>query len=308
MVKKRDRFRRLLGSGALLLAAMLWGTAFVTQLTGMDHLSPIAFNALRFTLGSVSVLPLLALPEAHALPGNWKHTILACIFSGGALFAAIAFEQYGVALSKSAGRSGFITALYIVITPILGMAMGEKSKPQFWIALPFSLVGLGMLTLTGKQGGVGLGDVLLLIGAFFFAAQLHIVNRMDVNPLHLSFGQLVVAAVLSWILTFATGQTPTWQAIGAAAWPVIYSGVIATGVAYTLQVFGQSSVDPSGASILMSMESLFSVIGGAVFLHERMGLQAYIGCMLMLAGTIISELPSPKKPTDKPLTTERKMG
>jgi drug/metabolite transporter (DMT)-like permease len=302
-----NKVRKFLGAGALLLAAVLWGTAFVTQLTGMDHLSPLAFNALRFTLGSLSVAPLLALPEARALPGNWKRTILACVLSGTALFAAIAFEQYGVALSGSAGRSGFITALYIVITPLLGMAMGEKSRPQFWIALPFSLVGLGLLTLTGKQGGIGLGDVLLLIGAFFFAAQLHIVNRMSVNTLHLSFGQLVVAAILSWILTLVTGQAPTWGDIGAAAWPVIYSGVIATGVAYTLQVFGQTSVDPSSTSILMSMESLFSVIGGAVFLGERMSVQAYIGCVLMLAGTVISELPSRRKSTDKPLVTERKM-
>lgn len=302
-----NKTRKLLGAGALLLAAVLWGTAFVTQLKGMDHLSPLAFNALRFTLGAISVLPLLALPEAHALPNNWKRTILACVLSGGALFAAIALEQYGVKLSGSAGRSGFITALYIVITPLLGMALGEKSKPQFWIALPFSLVGLGLLTLTGKQGGIGIGDLLLLCGAFFFAAQLHIVNRMEVNALHLSFGQLVVAALLSWILTIILGQTPSWSDFSAAAWPVIYSGIIATGVAYTLQVFGQTSVDPASSSILMSMESLFSVIGGAIFLHERMSVQAYIGCVLMLAGTIISELPSKKKKSDKPLTTERKM-
>lgn len=303
----REKMQKLLGSGALLLAAILWGTAFVTQLTGMEHLTPLAFNSLRFTLGSVSVLPLLALPEAHALPEKWSRTILACIFSGGALFAAIAFEQYGVALSGSAGRSGFITALYIIITPLLGLALGEKSRPQVWIALPFSLIGLALLTLTGKQHGIGLGDVLLLVGAFFFAVQLHIVNRMNVNPLHLSFGQLLVAAILSWALTLATGQTPSWSAIGAAAWPITYSGVIATGVAYTLQVFGQTYVDPATSSIFMSLESLFSVIGGAVFLHERMSVRAYIGCVLMLMGTIISELPSKHKQNERALNTERKM-
>lgn len=301
------RGRKLLAAGAVLLAAILWGTAFVTQLTGMKDLSPLAFNALRFTFGSLSIAPLLALPEARALPGNWKRTILASVLSGGALFAAIAFEQYGVAISGSAGRSGFITALYIVITPLMGMAMGEKSKPQFWIALPFSLVGLGMLTLTGKQAGFGLGDVLLLIGAVFFAAQIHIVNRMDVNTLHLSFGQLVVAAILSWLLVLVTGQAPSAHAVGASIWPVLYSGIIATGVAYTLQIFGQTVIDPASCAILMSLESLFSVIAGAIFLHERMGLQAYIGCALMLAGTIISELPSTKSTGEKPLTTERKM-
>lgn len=287
---------KILGVIALLTAAALWGGSFVTQLLGMKDLTPLAFNSLRFTLGAITLLPLLTLSTGRTKPKNWTRTIVDCFISGGLLFAAISVEQYALNMSSNAGRSGFITALYIIMVPFMGLFLGEKAQWKTFVAPIFSVVGLAMLTLSGPQGSLTVSDGLLLLGAFGFAVQLIVVNRSTINPIHLSIGQLFVAAGLSWLCTLFMGQMPSGSDVLGSLWPVLFSGVLSTGIAYSLQVFGQQHVAAAPSAILMSMESLFSVVFGALFLGERMGLVAYIGCVFMLAGTVISQLPNKNQP------------
>jgi drug/metabolite transporter (DMT)-like permease len=284
---------KLVGASALLLTAFIWGTSFVSQVAGMDSLSPFAFNAVRFTFGAVSLLPVVLLRRGSGRAFDAKKTFGFGLLCGCLLFIASTLQQYGVLYGMNAGRAGFITGLYIILVPFLGIFVGKKTRVISFVAAGVSLVGLYLLCFAGSESaGIGLGDVLLLGGAIFFAIHILVVERVGtlIDPMHLSIIQISTVALLSWACTPLTGGLSlgeVWSGIG----PILYSGILSTGVAYTLQIFGQNRMDAAPASIIMSLESFFSVVGGAVILHESMTLQAYIGCGLMLAGTILAQLP-----------------
>jgi drug/metabolite transporter (DMT)-like permease len=271
--------------------------SFVAQKSGMKYVTPLAFNTFRFTFGFLSMIPLLILRSGRTKPSDWKKTCIFSIASGTLLFAAITLEQLGVNLSDSVGRAGFITALYIILVPIIGIFFGHRPHIRIFIAALLSLAGLALLTIDPAKGlsSLGIGDLFLFLGAICFAVQMIVVDRSPINPIHLSVGQMLVGAVLSWIFMTAFHQIPSWTAFTHAGWAMAYSGVISTGIAYALQIFGQRIIPPAPASILMSLESLFSAIFGAIFLSDRMTVAAMIGCGLMLCGTIISQIPGRKE-------------
>jgi drug/metabolite transporter (DMT)-like permease len=190
--------------------------------------------------------------------------------------------------------------LYIILVPLLGILIGKRARAMSFIAAVVSLAGLYLLCFAGSESaGFGIGDFLLLGGAVFLAIHILVVERVgtQIDPMHLSILQISTVAALSWVCTPFTGGL-SFGEIGAAIWPILYSGVASTGIAYTLQIFGQNRMEAAPASIIMSLESFFSVVGGAVALHETMSMQAYIGCGLMLAGTILAQLPG-RKPGKK---------
>jgi drug/metabolite transporter (DMT)-like permease len=278
---------------ALLLCAAIWGMSFVAQKSGMRYVAPLAFNTFRFTFGFLSMIPLLIVRSGRTKPSDWKKTCGFSIASGALLFAAITFEQLGVNLSASVGRSGFITALYIILVPLIGIFFGHRPHARVFIAALLSLAGLALLTIDPAKGwsSLGMGDLLLFLGAICFAVQMIVVDRSPINPIHLSIGQMLVGAILSWIAMVALNDVPSWTAFTHAGWAMAYSGVISTGIAYALQIFGQRVIPPAPASILMSLESLFSAIFGALILGDRMTVPAMIGCAFMLCGTIVSQIP-----------------
>ncbi|MCI1984213.1 MAG: DMT family transporter [Bifidobacteriaceae bacterium] len=289
---------KLIGAGALLLTAFIWGTSFVSQVAGMDALSPFAFNAVRFTFGAVSLLPVVLLRRGSARTFDLKKTLKYGLLCGCLLFCASSLQQYGVLYGMNAGRAGFITGLYIILVPLLGILIGKRARAMSFVAAVVSLSGLYLLCFAGSESaGFGIGDVLLLGGAVFFAIHILVVERIgtQIDPMHLSILQISTVAALSWVCTPFTGGL-SFGAIGAVIWPILYSGVASTGIAYTLQIFGQNRMEAAPASIIMSLESFFSVVGGAVALHETMSVQAYIGCGLMLAGTILAQIPGRKRP------------
>lgn len=304
---------KLIGVGALLLAAIIWGTSYVAQVSGMNELSPLGFNSLRLSLGALSLLPMLFMPSArHIRRSDWKATIFYSVFGGVILALALGLAQYGIYFSRSAGRAGFISSLYIVIVPLLGIFLGEHPGKRVFLSVALSLVGLYLLAFTGKNGGFNIGDALLLASAFASAIHLLIVQKSVpmVNPLHLSFGQVFVAATSSWVGALATATPPTIHAISIAWWTILYAGFLSTGVAYTLQIIGQNHIPPTPAALLMSLESFFSVVGGVLFLHESMSAQSYAGCLLMLLGTFASQIPMPhmhKKDRIKKVPSEAKL-
>lgn len=289
---------KLVGAGALLLTAFIWGTSFVSQVAGMDSMSPFAFNAVRFSLGALSLLPVVLLRRGSSqCTFDMRITLKYGILCGVLLFIASTLQQYGVLYGMNAGRAGFITGLYIILVPLLGILIGKRARIVSFIAALVSLAGLYLLCFAGSESaGFGIGDAMLLGGALFFAIHILVVERIGtlIDPMHLSILQISTVAVLSWIATPLTGGLSfggVWQSI----LPILYSGIASTGIAYTLQIFGQNRMDAAPASIIMSLESFFSVVGGAVILSESMSLQAYIGCGLMLTGTILAQLPSRHK-------------
>lgn len=263
----------------------------------MDSLSPFAFNAVRFTFGALSLLALILLRRGSQRAFNLKKTLKYGLLCGCLLFIASTFQQYGVLYGMNAGRAGFITGLYIILVPFLGIFVGKRARLISFFAAVVSLAGLYLLCFVGSaDSGFGIGDLMLLGGAVFFAIHILVVERVGtlIDPLHLSLLQISTVAIISWICTPFTGGL-NFGDIASGIGPILYSGILSTGVAYTLQIFGQNRMEAAPASIIMSLESFFSVVGGAVILHESMTVQAYIGCALMLTGTILAQLPSRRK-------------
>lgn len=285
---------KLAGAVALLLTAFIWGTSFVSQVAGMESMSPFAFNAVRFSFGAISLLPVVLLRHRHLRNSGARKTILVSVGCGTVLFAASTLQQYGVLYDMQAGRAGFVTGLYIILVPLLGILLGKKPRALTLVAAIISLTGLYLLCFTGLGGGFGIGDAFLLAGALGFAVHILVVEKAAaaIDPLHLSIGQIATCAAISWLCTLTPGSGVSLHAVSTGILPLLYSGVLSTGIAYTLQIFGQNRMDAAPASIIMSLESFFSVVGGAIILHEALGMQGYIGCALMLAGTILAQIPS----------------
>lgn len=280
----------------LLITAMLWGFAFVAQRSGMEYLGPFTFNAIRFALGGISLVPLLLLNQNRKF-GNKnflpllsdKILLKGGIVAGIIIFFGASFQQSGIVYT-SAGKAGFITGLYIILVPILGLMFKQKTSSGTWIGAFVAVVGLYLLSVKSDLS-IGLGDLLVLVSAFFWAVHVLWISWVSpkTDPIQLAFFQFMICSILS-LLTALVTEVSTLQNIIDATVPILYAGVISVGIAYTLQVVAQRDAHPSHAAIIMSLESVFAVIGGWIVLSEGIALRGLIGCALMLAGMIISQI------------------
>ena len=287
----------------LLLVAALWGGGFVAQKSGMEGLGPYSFNVARFILATVSLIPVWfwlrrrsgQQGEVIALARNQQRYFwLGGVVAGTVLTGGLTFQQVGLQFT-TAGNAGFITSMYLVIVPVLGLLVGQRVRLLTWAGIALALVGL--YTLSVKPGdqvfSMGYGDSLQLIGAFFWA--LHVIvlgwlSRRVVDLVGLSAVQFAVAAL--WSLMFAVfTETPVWQDFLGQWRPLLYSGVISSGVAFTLQIIGQRNVASEVAALILSMEAVFGLVLGVLMLGEQFTLVELAGCALMLAGIVFTLLP-----------------
>lgn len=282
----------------LLLTAAIWGLAFVAQKVGSEYVGAFTFNGIRFALGSISLIPLILLlnkkkenNDAKKEEGgnSLKHTIRAGIIVGCALFIATSLQQTGV-MYTTAGKAGFITGLYMVIVPILGLFLKQKVNNTTWIGIVIAIIGLYLLSIN-EDFSISKGDLLVLIGSVGWAIHILLIDNFTkkIDPLKLSSIQFATCSILSLLVAFIFEDINIVD-ISAALVPILYGGLLSVGVAYTLQVVAQKNAKPSHAAILLSMESVFGAIGGAMFLGERIGSRGLVGCVLIFIAIMVSQL------------------
>lgn len=294
----------------LLLTAFIWGVAFVAQSVGMDYVGPLTFNGSRFIIGAIFLIPCIAfldkLKEKEnqaagknitAAPQNKKVLITGGICCGIAIAAASTLQQYGIAYT-TVGKAGFITALYIVIVPILGIFLKKKPRLIIWLSVLLALVGLYFLCMTDSLS-FSKGDTLVLLCAFVFSLHIMIIDHFSpmVDGVRMSCIQFAVAGILCGIPALIF-EHPTFSSLIAAWAPVLYAGILSCGVAYTLQIVAQKNYDPTVASLLLSLESVFSVLAGWVILHQSLSPREIFGCVLVFIAIILVQLPAPKAKTN----------
>ncbi|MBU1009451.1 MAG: DMT family transporter [Bacteroidetes bacterium] len=277
----------------LLLASLIWGFAFVAQRQGMQHTGPLTFNAIRFLLGAASLIPAMYFMRPRVSISDiftGKHLLLSGIMAGTALFFAASFQQVGI-IYTTAGNAGFVTSLYILFVPLFGLMRKQFSAANIWFGSLLALPGLYLLSV-GEGFMVQPGDLIVLIGAFFWAA--HLVILSYVSPRHdfrlLAIIQFMFTALASLVLALLF-ETPKIADISMVALPVLYAGVLSVGVGFTLQVLGQRHARADHAALILSLEAVFAAIGGWLILQEAMGIRQLVGCFLMFAGVVVSQLP-----------------
>lgn len=274
----------------LLLVALIWGFGFVAQRVGMEHLGPYAFNGIRFILGGLCLLPLALGRSSAPLAPKPQHIPLAKagLLAGAVLFIAATLQQVGLQYT-TAGKAGFITGLYVVLVPMIGLLFRQRTNAGTWIGAAAAAVGLYLLSVT-QDFRLEPGDLLELIGAIFWAGHVLALSWLSPRtvPVRLAMVQFFVCGALS-LLTAAFLETITLQAIRDAAVPIFYGGVCSVGAGYTLQVVVQRKAHPSHAAILLSLESPFAALGGWLLLSETLSGRALTGCGLMLAGMLLSQ-------------------
>ncbi len=284
----------------LILTAFIWGTAFVAQSVGMDYLGPFTFNGVRSLIGGVALIPCIWLlqklndkSEPVTEERNRKDLLIGGISCGVLLFAASSLQQVGIQYT-TAGKAGFITAFYIVFVPVLGIFLGKKTGWKVWTAVILALAGLYFLCITEKFT-IGKGDIFLFACALVFSLHILVIDYFSpkVEGVKMSCVQFLVCGIISLPFMFLL-ETPRMGAIVDAAWPLLYAGVLSCGVAYTLQIIGQKNVNPAIASLILSLESCFSVLAGWVILGEKLSVRESIGCILMFAAIILAQLPDKK--------------
>lgn len=304
--------KRAFANAALLLTAAIWGLGFVAQRVGAQYVGAFTFNGIRFGLGALSLLPLIYFMdkkdsekrvktgEVKAV-GTFKTNILPGILVGLVLYIAATLQQVGLTYT-TAGKGGFITGLYMVFVPLLGLLLKHKISKNSWAGVVIAVVGLYLLSVN-EDFTIAYGDLLVLIGAIFWAIHILTIDRFAqrMNPLKLSSLQFATCSILSLGTALAT-ETVTMAGLQGSLIPILYGGLLSVGVAYTLQVVAQKHAKPSHAAIILSMESVFGAIGGALLLGESMNLRGLIGCGLILAGILVSQMTFGKKPVPVSVT------
>ncbi len=286
--------KELKSSLLLLLTAMIWGFAFVAQRAGMDHLGAFTYNGIRFGLGSLSLIPVIRIfsntnmDTKDEIEDDNKLIFKYGLMAGIVLFIAASLQQVGL-IYTTAAKAGFITTLYIVLVPILGLFIKQKTSINIWIGALVATLGLYFLSIN-ENFSIGFGDLLQLIGAVFWAIHIIIIGffTRKVNSLKLSSMQFATCSVFSFVLAFIFEDIQMVNIINAMI-PILYGGLMSVGIAYTLQVVAQKHARPSHAAIAMSMESVFAAIGGILLLGERLPARGFLGCLLMLLGMLISQ-------------------
>lgn len=291
----------------LLLTALIWGVAFVAQSVGMDYVGPFTFNAVRSLIGGIVLLPCIALlkkinpskkkPEDPARAK--RNLILGGVCCGIALCAASSLQQIGIAYT-TVGKAGFITAFYIVIVPIIGIFFGKKCGISVWIGVLLALAGLYFLCIN-EELTIGRGDVLVFFGALLFAVHIMVIDHFSplVDGVTMSCIQFFVSGIICAVPMFLFEKPQLGQLL--AAWqPILYAGVLSCGVAYTLQIIGQKGMNPTVASLILSLESVISVLAGMVILHQNLSSREVLGCVLMFAAILLAQLPQKPGKADTP--------
>lgn len=293
--------QKLTGIVSLLGATVIWGGAFVAQSAGMDLIGPFTFQAIRCGLAVLALIVFIALLEWKQLsayirkwadPKLWKTGILC----GLALFVASGLQQIGL-IYTDAGKAGFITALYIVMVPVLGLFLKQKPTVMTVISIVIAVVGMYMLCGAGNSS-INIGDVFLIGCSVAFAVQITLIDRLaqDVDSLRLNCVQALVVAVLSAVF-MGFAETVDLGLVTSCWLPLAYAGVLSMGAGYALQIVGQKRVESTAASLIMSLESVFALIFGALLLGDRLSLWEGIGCALVFSAVVLSQIPIKKSPT-----------
>ncbi|MDD3642601.1 MAG: DMT family transporter [Candidatus Krumholzibacteria bacterium] len=282
---------RLKSESLLLVSAVIWGFAFVAQRAAMRDIGPFLFNGVRFALGAVALLPLALRASRRAGPGTLGFCPRSArwgIAAGALIFCGASFQQVGIVYT-TAGRAGFITGLYVILVPILGLAVGRRTGAGTWAGAAVAAAGLYLLSFTGPLEIAG-GDLLVLAGTIFWALHVLLIATLSVRvaPLVTAVIQFSACSLLSLAAAILTEDIAA-AGLADAALPVLYGGLLSVGVAYTLQIVGQRSSPPGHAAIILSLETVFAVLGGWIVLSETIPARGIAGCILMLAGIVMSQ-------------------
>jgi drug/metabolite transporter (DMT)-like permease len=277
----------------LLTTALIWGVAFVAQRVGMDYVGPFTFNGIRFALGSLSLVPLLVLSQGRqraqiSVLGRFG-TAVGGGLTGLALFTGASLQQIGLVYT-TAGKAGFITGLYVVIVPLLGLIWRQRPGTGTWIGAILAAIGLYLLSVT-EEFTIDFGDALELAGALVWAGHVLIIGWLShrIHPIQLAFFQYATCSVLSLAAALATEQISA-SGVYQAGIPILYGGLMSVGIAYTLQVVAQRDAHPAHAAILLSLEAAFAALAGWLLLGETLSTRGLVGCALMLSGMLLSQL------------------
>lgn len=279
----------------LLLTATIWGTAFVAQSVGMDHVGPFTFICVRYWIGGLFLLPCIRLLDrvvgrpAAAAPENRRVHLIGGVCCGAALFVASVLQQLGIQRT-SVGKAGFLTALYILIVPLLGLFVGKRVSRRIWGCVAVALVGMYLLCMT-ESLSVSTGDLLVMLCAVGFSIHILVIDHFSprVDGVRMSCIQFFTAGALGIVPMLL--EQPDLSSLLAAAAPILYAGVLSSGVAYTLQVVAQKDTDPTVATLIMSLESVISMLAGWVILGQALSLRELAGCALVFAAIIVAQLP-----------------
>ena len=295
MHMKKNRVR---GSLSLLLGTTIWGFGFIAQSVGMDHIGPFTFQAVRCLLAVLFLIPCAFVLDIGKCSfresvAKWKNPTLwrVGLICGCALFVASSLQQIGIVYTD-AGKAGFITAMYIVLVPVLGLFLGKKPPKTTVFSVALAVVGLYLLSCMGVSQ-INKGDLYLMGCALAFSVQITCIDRLagNLDGLRMNCIQALVVTVLSVPFILLTKETVVFSDITACWFPLVFSGVLSMGVAYTLQIVGQQGLEPTTASLIMSLESVFAALGGWLILHQTMTPWELLGCGLVFAGVVLSQLP-----------------
>lgn len=293
---------KLRSSALLLLTACIWGVAFVAQSVGMEYVGPFTFNFVRSILGGLVLIPCIFFlkrekkAEAEKVSEEEKKAQRKTLLAGGiccgvALCLASNFQQIGIQYT-TVGKAGFITACYIVIVPVIGLFMKKKCSPMIWLSVLLAVVGLYLLCIN-EQFSIGYGDILVFVCAILFSVHILIVDYFSpkVDGVKMSCIQFLVCGLLSGIAMLCAEQ-PQLSAVLLAWKPIAYAGIMSCGVGYTLQIVGQKGMDPTIASLILSLESCISVLAGWLLLGQTLSMREGLGCVVMFAAIILAQLPA----------------
>lgn len=291
---------QLKGNALLMTTAIIWGTAFVAQKAGMDLIGPIAFNGVRTLIGAFALIPVILImnrPGKENAPAD-KTLILGGVLCGLALCAAGNVQQIGLYYT-SVSHTGFITALYVVIVPLMGLFLKKRVSPIMWCCVIASAIGLYLLCIPSSGfGSVNIGDIIILVCAFCFAIHILVIDHFSpkVDGVKLSCIQFFVAGLVSMIIMPVADpalgfEIPTASALTRSWFTILYAGIMSCSIAYTFQVIGQKYTDPAIAAMLLCLESVFALIAGMIILGEMLSLREVIGCAVMFAAIVVANLP-----------------
>ncbi|MCR5160523.1 MAG: DMT family transporter [Lachnospiraceae bacterium] len=282
---------RLKGSLFLFLGSLIWGTAFVAQSVGMEYVEPLTFTASRSIIGSIVLLPVILFRNNRGFMKpvrDLKMTVTGGIICGLFLCLATNLQQTGLTMT-TVGKAGFITAMYIVLVPVIGIFLGRRAHWKIWTAVALAAAGLYLLSMSGSLR-LQTGDFLMVLCAFAFAFQILSIDHfiVHIDPFLLSCMEFLVCGIVSLVLAVLF-ETPQLSALAAAKWTILYTGVLSSGVAYTLQVLGQKELEPSLASLIMSFESVISALSGWLILGQVLRRREITGCVIMFAAILLAQ-------------------
>lgn len=300
--------KKWLGSGMLLLTAVIWGVAFVAQSVGMDYVEPFTFNFARYIIGGIVLLPFLGLgnPKPQSTEEKSKEdrrqiikkSIIGGIGCGLLLCVASMLQQFGIMYTDVVGKAGFITALYIILVPVLGIFLRKKTSPLVWLCVGISVVGLYLLCVS-EGYRLEVADVFLLACALMFAFHIIFIDYISpgTNGVLVSCVQFFTAGVccMAAMLLF---ESPSIAGMLKAYIPILYTGVLSCGVAYTFQILGQKYVEPAKASLILCLESVVSVLAGWILLQQALSVRELIGCIIMFAAILIAQFVQKEEPAE----------